>query len=99
MLNLYRRTLSHNNGLKKIKNNTDYYIFTDSLSTITSFQNLYRLDDVASSLIKQVHKLQIKNNSINFIWLPERRKIPGNDEVEYYVKCAAIFSDIENWTL
>lgn len=75
-------------ALKHIENypHQNYNIFTDSLSTINSIQNIFQTNDIATKIINQVEHLKIQNKNVQFIWTPGHCKIYGNDLADQHAK-------------
>lgn len=78
-------------ALKHIKKLSDqnYYILSDSLSTIHSIKNSFNLNDISTKLINKLHKLETSNKNIKFIWIPGHCSIHGNEEADKHAKKAA----------
>lgn len=74
-------------------NHNNFTIYSDSLSTLTSLQNLHNPTDIARKIHNAHYRAQLAGKNISYTWIPGHCNIKGNERADTAAKQAHSSSD------
>ena len=71
------------------KQNHNYIILSDSLSTISSIANTHKPNDIAKKIHLLISSHLSKGNAVKIMWVPGHSSIEGNEKADIHAKHTA----------
>lgn len=70
--------------------NTNYTIYTDSLSSLFTIQNIYPKNYLAQKIQEKLTELTNRDVHVKFVWIPGHKGLSGNEKADEAAKDIAL---------